>query len=275
MDHLVVEDFEEYTTPKQLLQAVVDPDRKKRDRRSDWVEVLGSDSVTQVRVQLDPDKKGIAAIKYFQFALGIGWGCESFLLFRSEEQPRNFPKLTLPKKQWVAARFGGPEDTFANALYVGGFTDALMVIVNGNGSKMEAGYKEILGKLSVAQLAAMRESVQEQMLQEIEDANRAHEQTLSTIRSKYRSDIQLFASVADTVQDAQDAKDKAVYVFELYGYPPSKQYKSFKQARRAHSKRNAPHTACVMYRVVQGSTHKTSAKKFAQWSIADRVWNLI
>lgn len=271
MDHLVVEDFAEYTSPKELLKAVIDPLRTRRDRRSGWVEVLGTDAVTRVRAQIDPDKKGVAGIKYFEFAQGNGWGYESYLLFRSEEQPYNFPKLTLPKKQWVAAAFAGVDNAFTNGVYVGSFSEALMVIVNGNTGKMSSGYKEILGKLSVAQLAAMRESVQEQMLQEIEDANRAHEQTLTNIRSKYRADIQLFASVADTVQDAQDSKDKATYVFELYGYPLSKEYRSFKQARRAHSKRNVPHTACVMYRIVQGRT----PKKFAQWSIADRVWNLI
>ncbi|MNQ44268.1 hypothetical protein D3C85_580190 [compost metagenome] len=195
-----------------------------------------------------------------------------YTLFKASSDLPNF-NFPLDKKQavlWVCAEFERHDNRFRNAMIIGSFADCLKMFVKPDHRKMEAAYAQLVSNLDPSNLGKLRTALQDSMLDEIEEAEQQHNFTVANIRNRYRNQLNYFTGLFDEAQAAIDAKQKAQYAFELHGYPPSKLYSTYKEARRSHSRRNVPNVDCVIYRFVKKQPHK-----FARWSVDDRVWIIL
>lgn len=193
------------------------------------------------------------------------------VMFKSgNESMFNLPSFEAPKNCWLVAALFGVENLFINALFVGTFNECLNKLFDFNLEVMQKSYTKHLLAQGSKVLVSSRQKLLDDMASELADAEREYEQTVASIRGAYRTRLAELTAMLDKAQADADKKEKATYLFELYGYPESKTYGSFKEVRRAHSRRNVPETPCVIYRM----TGKKKAK-FAQWSLADRIWTLI
>lgn len=186
----------------------------------------------------------------------------------------SFPQFSFPlhttKNMWVVAAFD-PTGTFLNAMFVGSFADAAHTFATCTWPQLQQSYAEYINALDPAMLTKLRTSLQQAMLAEEDEANTAHQQHIASIRGRYRNQLNYFTSLLDDAQALKDVKEKATYTLELDGYPPSKPYHSYKDVRRAHSKRNVPHIKCVILR----QAHKQPQTTFARWSTTDRIWAIL
>lgn len=194
-----------------------------------------------------------------------------FILFRGNMPPANFD-LPIPNAatQWAVGVFTIDTDEFVGGLLVGSFADALAAWCKPNKHKLDIAFAEFVASLDPKALTKIKSNLQKQMLDELDALEREHTARVAATRGRYRNRLNYFTTLHDDAQDRLDKKDKATYTIELDGYPPSRAYGSYKEARRAHSKRNAPHIAAVIKR-----HHKKETSTFAKWSIYDRVWNIL
>ena len=193
------------------------------------------------------------------------------VMFKSgNESMFNLPNFDAPKNCWLVAALYGTENAFLNALFVGTFNECLNKLFDFNLSFLQKEYTNRLVSQGSNILLNSRQKLLDDMAQELSELERAYEHSVSFVRNKYRTQLSELTALIDTAQAEADKKEKASYSFELSGYHESKQYNSFKEARRAHSRRNVPETACVMYR--HSGKKKT---KFAKWLLADRIWNIL
>lgn len=195
-----------------------------------------------------------------------------YTLFKATSVLPNF-NFPLDKKQtalWVCAEFERQDSRFRNAMIIGSFADCLKMFVKPDHRKMESSYAQLVANLDPSNLGKLRSALQGSMLDEIDEAEQQHSFVVAGIRNRYRNQLNYFTGLFDEAQAFVDAKQKAQYAFELNGYPPSKQYSTYKEARRSHSRRNVPNVDCVIYRYVKKQPHK-----FARWSVDDRVWIIL
>lgn len=194
-----------------------------------------------------------------------------FALFRGNAPP---PGFDLPIKnaatQWVVGVFRMSGE-FAGGLFVGSFSDALAHWCKPNQRKLDLAFAEYIAALDPKTLTNLKADLHAQMIEELDSLEREYEARVAATRGRYRNRLNYFTTLHDDAQDRLDKKDKATYTIELDGYPPSREYNSYKEARRAHSKRNVPHIPAVINR------HRKKAKPeaFALWSIHDRIWNIL
>lgn len=193
------------------------------------------------------------------------------VMFKSgNESMFNLPNFDAPKNCWLVAALYDAENAFLNALFVGNFNECLNKLFDFNLAFLQKEYTNRLVSQGSNILLNSRQKLLDDMAHELLELERSHEHSVAFVRNKYRTQLSELTTLIDNAQADADKKEKASYSFELYGYPESKQYGSFKEARRAHSRRNVPETACVMYR------HTAKKKtKFAKWSLADRIWNIL
>lgn len=195
-----------------------------------------------------------------------------FLLFKATSNLPNF-NFPVDKKyhaSWIVAEFDRQDGRFQNAMIIGTFAEALAAFVKVDRKKMSASYAALVTSLDPSNLGKLRTSLQDVMLDEIDEAEQQHAMVVAGIRNRHRNQLNYFTALFDEAQAAIDAKQKAEYAFELNGYPPSKVYPTYKEARRAHSRRNLLNVDCVIYRYV-----KKQPQKFARWSVDDRVWVIL
>lgn len=186
------------------------------------------------------------------------------------EQMFNLPEFGAPKNCWIVAAVDDGTNDFLHGLFVGTFNECLNKLVDADLPSLQKSYNKHLLNQGSKLLVASRQKLLDDMATELTEAEREYEQTIAFIRNSYRARLSDLTALLDQAQADADKKDKATYLFELYGYPESKTYGSFKEVRRAHSRRNVPETPCVIYRIK--GKKKT---KFAKWSLADRIWTLI
>lgn len=182
----------------------------------------------------------------------------------------NFPVDKKYQSSWIVAEFSRQDGRFQNAMVIGTFAEALKAFVKIDRKKMAACYAELVTGLDPSNLGKLRTSLQDAMLDEIDEAEQQHAMVVAGIRNRHRNQLNYFTALFDEAQASIDAKQKAQYAFELNGYPPSKTYTTYKEARRSHSRRNLPNVDCVIYRYVKKQPHK-----FARWSVDDRVWIIL
>lgn len=195
-----------------------------------------------------------------------------FTLFKATSNLPNF-NFPVDKKyaaSWIVAEFSRADGRFQNSMIIGTFAEALKAFVKVDRKKMSASYAELVTGLDPSNLGKLRTSLQDAMLDEIDEAEQQHAMVIASIRNRYRNQLNYFTALFDEAQAAIDAKQKAQYAFELNGYPPSKMYPTYKEARRSHSRRNTPNVDCVIYRYV-----KKQPQTFARWSVDDRVWIIL
>lgn len=199
-----------------------------------------------------------------------------FILFKANQPPTcfDFP-IEHAQTNWCVGLFGPSGWPFQNGLFVGTWSQALTVWATANSRTLERSFADYVAKLSPAGLTKIKTDLTQHMLNELEDAERGHQQHIASIRGRYRNRLNFFTSLHDEAQDKLDKQVKATYTFELLGYPLSREYASYKEARRAHSKRNVPNVECVITRKVKRAKGTMHTQTFARWSTADRVWNLL
>lgn len=194
-----------------------------------------------------------------------------FTLFRGNTPPYGFdlPIKNAPT-QWAVGTFKTSGE-FAGGLFVGSFSDALAHWCKPNQRKLDLAFAEYIAALDPKTLTNLKADLHAQMIEELDSLEREYEARVAATRGRYRNRLNYFTTLHDDAQDRLDKKDKATYTIELDGYPPSREYNSYKEARRAHSKRNVPHIPAVINR------HRKKAKPeaFALWSIHDRIWNIL
>lgn len=220
---------------------------------------------------LDPTGKRLPVFQAISVLDGPSAG-GMFALFKATG---NLPNFNFPvdkkyQSSWIVAEFGRTDGRFQNAMIIGTFTEALAAFVKIDRKKMSASYATLVTGLDPSNLGKLRTSLQDAMLDEIDEAEQQHAMVVAGIRNRHRNSLNYFTALFDEAQAAIDAKQKALYAFELNGYPPSKTYTTYKEARRSHSRRNLPNVDCVIYRYVKKQPHK-----FARWSVDDRVWVIL
>lgn len=184
--------------------------------------------------------------------------------------------ITKPKTVYAVALFDVEHGQFQNALFIGTFREALEAFVNQDVNQLTHWYGQYLQGLKPDQLHELRQNLFAAMRQELKQEEAHHEQMVQSINGRYRNQLNFFTTMHDQALAQQDLENDVSYTFELYGYPPSKPYATYKDARRSHSKRNAPHVECVIRRHAP-ATKKTKASStiFATWSLVHRTWELV
>ena len=194
-----------------------------------------------------------------------------FVFFNVDAPPPyfNFPTSN-QKHKWVCAAFDADTTQFLNALFIGSFQEAMIEFADPSLTTLQANYAQYVASLDVRLLGTLRTTLQNAMLDEIEAANEQHALQVAAIRNRHRNQLNYFTSLFDDAQAAHDAVDSAQYVYTLDGFPTSKAYHSYKEVRRAHSRRNIPNTDCTITR------HTAITQElFARWSVEDRVWVIL
>jgi hypothetical protein len=237
------------------------------DRRHSWTAISAD---LQMRCTTTSDDSG-KRHPMFEVSHHVPDGA-TYLLFKASCNLPNF-NFPLDKKQqcqWVLATFDQADTRFQNELMIGSFTDCVKLLGNIDRRKMAACYAALVINLHPGDLSKLRSKLQDHMLDEIEEADQQHAINVGNIRNRYRNQLNYFTALFDEAQAAIDAKQKAQYAFQLDGYPPSKLYSTYKEARRSHSRRNVPNVECVIHRTTKKQDHK-----FARWSVADKVWVIL
>lgn len=207
------------------------------------------------------------------FKLSEHGGEVQYVLFRGNLPPKNFD-LPIPNAatQWAVGVFSIDiaQEEFIGGLFVGSFSEALAHWVRPNKHKLDIAFAEFVASLDPKALTKIKSNLQKQMLTELDALEKEYTARQTATRGRYRNRLNYFTTLHDDAQERLDKKDNATYTIELDGYPPSRAYGSYKEARRAHSKRNAPHIAAAIKR-----HHKKEVINFAKWSTDDRIWNIL
>lgn len=237
------------------------------DRRQTWTAITRD---LQMRCTTACDEGG-KRHPLFEVSSVLASGVTHLLFKASCNLPNfNFPLDRKKQNQWVLATFDQVDTRFQNEMIVGSFTDCLKALNPIDRRKMATCYADLVIGLHPSDLSKLRSKLQDHMLDEIEEADQQHAINVGNIRNRYRNQLNYFTALFDEAQAAIDAKQKAQYAFQLDGYPPSKFYSTYKEARRAHSRRNVPNVECVI-----GRSTKKHEQKFARWSVADKVWVIL
>ena len=207
---------------------------------------------------------------YFTQYLGLEWR-----FARANALQLTVP-INKPKTVWAVAIFDPEHGQFQNALFIGSFREALEAFVRMDQKELVAWYGEYLRNMTHDQLHDLRQNLFNAMRAELKQEELHHEQTVQSINGRYRNQLNFFTTMHDQALAQQDLENDVSYTFEIDGYPESKPYATYKDARRGHSKRNVPHLACNIRRHAPATKKaKASSTLFAAWSLTHRTWELI
>lgn len=99
--------------------------------------------------------------------------------------------------------------------------------------------------------------VGEELAQETAMLNATYNQLMSELRKVKATKTQQLLKLID------DKAPSGKYVLAFEGHPLSKTYSTYREARRAHSRRNVPHVDCSMLR---------EGKTICWWDTSTRTW---
>ncbi len=262
-------------TPAELLTMMGQDAFRTARTPSDWLngcwELCSGKYEACVDMVLDSRRRTGPLFKLYEHGSSV-----QYILFRGSHPPANFDMpIANASTQWVVGVFSIGADEFVGGMLVGTFVEALHVWCKPNKHKLDIAFAEFVSGLGPSALTRIKSKLQEQMLEELDGLDREYAARQASTRGRYRNRLNYFTSLHDDAQDKLDKKENATYTFELSGYPLSREYASYKEARRAHSKRNVPNVECVITRKAKRTKGTMHTQTFARWSTADRVWNLL
>lgn len=196
-------------------------------------------------------------------------------LFRGDSEPYvpNFPtfKVKSPATTWVVAVLSEHSGTWEPALFVGSWSDALKVFLFDDQARLEDGFRKFLSKgTDVSAFTYWHKNFTDTYDFETTQAIEEHKMRIITQRNLYRKRISEVNAAIDKATRKADADKDVTYHFIADGYPPSKPVSTYRDARRAHSKRNDPIKSCIIYRTI-----KNKSTPFAVWDEYSRTWRPI
>lgn len=207
---------------------------------------------------------------YFTRYLGQEWQ------FARADALKLIVPIAKPKSVYAVAIIDPEHGQFQNALFIGTFREALEVFVSLDTKMLTSWYSDYLLRMTPDQLHDLRQNLSKAMREELKQEDLHHEQQVQSINGRYRNQLNFFTSMHDQALAKQDLENDVSYTFEIDGYPVSKPYATYKEARRTHSKRNVPHLGCIIRRHVPATKKtKASGNIFASWSLTHRTWELV